>query len=134
MAQVKRISVRGLIAHSDSDHYLIDIASSLKIGFQASFDSACLHFTPFLRFAFPLLSCHCHRQELFRAFDMVAEQSHRFWGLSHLLRPSVPSCQVTTTQRRRRPTNQITSSSGEEGEESLELKASGRAGHQDVQQ
>ena len=35
-----------------SDHYLIDIASSLKIGFQASFDSACLHFTPFLRFAF----------------------------------------------------------------------------------
>ena len=32
------------------DHYLIDIASSLKIGFQASFDSACLHFTPFLRF------------------------------------------------------------------------------------
>ena len=34
------------------DHYLIDIASSLKIRLQASFDSACPHFTPFFGFVF----------------------------------------------------------------------------------
>ena len=33
-------------ALSESDHYLTVTVSSLKIGFQASFDSACSHFTP----------------------------------------------------------------------------------------
>ena len=50
-----------------SDHFLIDITSSLKIGFQASFDSACLHFTPLdLRFT-PLLSLSSSR--LISIFD-----------------------------------------------------------------
>ena len=53
VAQVKRLSGSGLTAFiQNSDHYLIDTASSFKIGFQASFDSACLHFTPFPGFAF----------------------------------------------------------------------------------
>ena len=63
VAQVKRISVRGLIAHSAFRSLSTVIASSLKIGFQAPFDSACPRFTLFLGFVFPLLSCHCHRQE-----------------------------------------------------------------------
>ena len=40
-------------ALSESDHYLIDIASSLRIGFQASFDSAFPLFTPLWVFGFP---------------------------------------------------------------------------------
>ena len=60
-----------------SDHYLIDIASSLKIRFQAPFDSACLLFTPSQGF-WVLLSCHCHRQDLFRYLTKIRSKIHVF--------------------------------------------------------
>ena len=65
---------RALALIQNSDHYLIDITSSLKFGFQATFDSACPHFTPSQGF-WVLLSCHCHRQDSFRYFTEFSRDS-----------------------------------------------------------
>ena len=52
VAQVKRCASVSRALHSVFRSLSTVIASSLKIGFQAPFDSACLHFTPILGFVF----------------------------------------------------------------------------------
>ena len=62
--KTKGFSVTGLQHYSALRSLSTVIASPLKIGFHPPFDLGVLLFTPSQGFCV-LLSCHCHRQELF---------------------------------------------------------------------
>ena len=109
VAQVKRISDAGPCTLRD--HYLINIASSLKTGFQAPVDSACPLFTLSQGFGFssPVIVIV---KICVSSFDMVAEQCPILGPLDF----ATSFCPVQSSHddsSTTRPTNQITSSSGE---------------------